>query len=44
MTEQEILEHYLKRNYIEIYFKEVKQNFGLKPQFSQQRAQKGMLN
>ena len=32
MTEQEILEHYSKRNYIETYFKEVKQNFGLKPQ------------
>ena len=32
MTEQEILEHYSKRNYIETYFKEAKQNFGLKPQ------------
>ena len=32
MIEQEILEHYSKRNYIETYFKEVKQNFGLKPQ------------
>ena len=32
MTEREILEHCSKRNYIETYFKEVKQNFGLKPQ------------
>jgi len=32
MTEQEILEHYSKRNYIETYFKEAKQNFGLKSQ------------
>jgi len=32
MTEQEILEHYSKRNYIEAYFREVKQNSGLKPQ------------
>ncbi|OAA26158.1 hypothetical protein AT15_06575 [Kosmotoga arenicorallina S304] len=32
MPEHEILGHYSKRNYIETYFKEVKQNFGLKPQ------------
>ena len=32
LTDWEILEHYGKRNYIETYFKAVKQNFGLKAQ------------
>jgi hypothetical protein len=41
LTDWEILEHYRKRNYIETYFKAVKQNFGLKAQvFSSTSFQK----
>ncbi|AKI97989.1 hypothetical protein [Kosmotoga pacifica] len=38
MAEQKIFEHYSRRNYIETYFKEVKQNFGLKAQVFSTRS------
>ena len=41
LADWEILEHYRKRNFIETYFKAVKQNFGLKAQvFSSSSFQK----